>query len=103
MPVDCTLAGAGRPCRLPTVRTRLGLGLVSLAVIGLELTLMRSLSLRFWSHFAYMVVGVALLGFGASGTAITLLRRRIVRNPRGWLCGFQQRQQCQQYTERISG
>ena len=61
---------------------------MSLAVIGLELTLMRSLSLRFWSHFAYMVVGVALLGFGASGTAITLLRRRIVRSPRGWLCGL---------------
>jgi hypothetical protein len=71
----------------PVVRTRLGLGLISLAVIGLELTFMRGLSLRFWSHFAYMVIGVALLGFGASGTAITLLRGWIVRHVRAWLCG----------------
>ena len=59
------------------LRRRLAVGLVSLAVIGLELTLMRLLSLRFWHHLAFMVISVALLGFGASGTVLTLLRRRI--------------------------
>ena len=73
---------------LPVGRTRLMVGLISLAVIGLELASMRALSLRFWHHFAYMVISVALLGFGASGTAITLLRRRILANPRRWLCGL---------------
>jgi hypothetical protein len=73
---------------VPLVRTRLAVGLVSLALIALELTLMRLLSLRWWDHFAYMVISVALLGFGASGTALTLLRRRLLAHHRGWLAGF---------------
>ncbi len=69
-------------------RTRLAVGLVSLSVIALELALMRALSLRFWHHFAYMVISVALLGFGASGTALTLLRRQIQGRRRAWLCAL---------------
>lgn len=61
------------------------MGLISLAVIGLELTLMRVLSLRYWHHFAYMIISVALLGFGASGTLISLLRQRILKHERTWL------------------
>ena len=49
---------------LPVVRTRLAAGLIALAVIGLELALMRALSLRFWHHFAYMVISVACWGSG---------------------------------------
>ena len=52
---------------LPVRRTRLAICLLALAAIALELALMRMLSLRFWSHFAYMVICVAILGFGASG------------------------------------
>ncbi len=66
-------------------RTRLAVGGISLAVIVLELALMRALSLRFWHHFAQMVIGVALLGFGVSGTALTLLGRRVRGNPARWL------------------
>jgi hypothetical protein len=73
---------------MPPVRTRLAVGLVSLAVIGLELSLMRSLSLRYWQHFAYMVISVALLGFGASGTALALLRGRMAGRERGWMAGL---------------
>jgi hypothetical protein len=72
---------------MPVARTRLALALVSLAVIGLELVFMRMLSVRFWSHFAAMVVGVALLGFGASGTALALLARRVAGRERAWLGG----------------
>jgi len=71
---------------VPPVRTRITVALVSAAAIGLELALMRAFSLRFWHHFAYMVISVALLGFGASGTAISFLRRRIARAPRAWFC-----------------
>jgi len=70
---------------MPTVRTRLTVALVSLAGLCLELALMRVLSLRYWSHFAYMVISVAVLGFGASGTALSLARRLVTRNRRAWL------------------
>jgi hypothetical protein len=58
-------------------RVRLALCLVSAAAIGLELALMRTLALRWWHHLASLAVGVALLGFGASGTALSLARSRI--------------------------
>jgi len=72
---------------MPPVRTRLAVGLVSLAVVGIELVLMRSLSLRYWHHFAYLVISVALLGFGASGTVLALLSRRVEGWWREWLAG----------------
>ena len=76
------------PDPLPLLRTRLAVGLISLAVLALELALMRTMALRFQHHFAQMVVSVALLGFGASGTMLALLRRKVLAAPRGWLCGL---------------
>jgi len=70
------------------LRTRLTVGLVALAVILFELTLIRLLGFRWWHHFAHMVIGVALLGFGASGTLLALLRRRAARDVGGWLAGL---------------
>lgn len=64
---------------------RTALALVSLAVIGLELAYMRGLALRFWSHLAAMVIGVALLGFAAAGTLLSLLRRVVLRDIRTWI------------------
>ena len=49
--------------------------LVSLVTVVLEITLMRELSLRFWEHLAWMVISIALLGFGVSGTILVLLTR----------------------------
>jgi hypothetical protein len=51
--------------------------LVSAGAIGYELLLMRVLSIVQWHHFAYMIISLALLGYGASGTAIALLRHRL--------------------------
>ena len=48
--------------------------LVSAAAIGYEILLMRVLSIVQWHHFAYMIISLALLGYGASGTFIALLR-----------------------------
>ena len=51
--------------------------LISAAAIGYEILLMRVLSIVQWHHFAYMIISLALLGYGASGTFIALLRRRL--------------------------
>ncbi len=53
--------------------------LVSAAAIGYELVLMRLLSIVQWHHFAYMIISLALLGYGASGTFIAVFRQRLGR------------------------
>ena len=68
-------------------RIRLAVALTALAAIAFELALMRALAFRFWHHFAAMVIAVALLGFGASGTVLVFLRRRVARAPHAWLGG----------------
>ncbi|MCF7855323.1 MAG: hypothetical protein K9N51_11040 [Candidatus Pacebacteria bacterium] len=68
-----------------TVRIRSTIFLISFAALGLELALMRWLSLRFWHHFAFMVVSVALLGFGASGVLLLFMRRHVRRHFQAWL------------------
>src|SRR3954468_10859167 len=73
---------------LPVVRTRLALALASLVAVALELTLMRGLALRFWSHFACMVISVGLLGFGAAGSFLMLFRPTILRHQQSWLAGI---------------
>lgn len=49
--------------------------LVSAAAIAYEILLMRMLSIVQWNHFAYMIISLALLGYGASGTFIALGKR----------------------------
>jgi len=46
--------------------------LVSAATLGLELVLVRALSIGHWHHFSYLVISTALLGFGAGGTFVTI-------------------------------
>ncbi|HYW36684.1 MAG TPA: hypothetical protein VE957_01095 [Terriglobales bacterium] len=47
--------------------------LVSAAVLADEVVLVRAFSFGLWHHFAYMVISIALLGFGASGTLLAVL------------------------------
>jgi SAM-dependent methyltransferase len=54
--------------------------LVSAAAIGFEILLMRVLSIVHWHHFAYMIISLALLGYGASGTFIALVRNALSRH-----------------------
>ena len=51
--------------------------LVSAAAIGYEILLMRVLSIVQWHHFAYMIISLALLGYGASGTFIAVFRQTL--------------------------
>jgi hypothetical protein len=53
-------------------RITLALFLLSAAVLAFEINLTRLFSVAQFSHFAFLVVSLALLGFGASGTALAL-------------------------------
>ncbi|MFQ5797086.1 MAG: SAM-dependent methyltransferase [Bacteroidota bacterium] len=55
------------------------LGILSFALLAFEVSLMRVLSYLQWYHFAYMIISVALLGFGASGTLLFLFRSHFIR------------------------
>lgn len=55
--------------------------LVSAAAMADEVILIRLLSLRFWPHFVPLIVSQAMLGFGAAGVALALLRRTLGRAP----------------------
>lgn len=54
---------------------RLSISFISAAVIAYEILLMRLLSIIQWHSFAYMILSLALLGFGTSGTFIACARR----------------------------
>lgn len=56
------------------------IGLLSASIIAFQLVLMQLLSISQWNHFAYMVISVAMLGFGASGTALTFTRKWLVKH-----------------------
>jgi len=51
--------------------------LISLSILSLEILLMRIFSITLWHHYAYMIVGLALLGFGASGSFLTLFQKKL--------------------------
>jgi hypothetical protein len=52
-------------------RHYLGIFCLSLATLLLELVLTRILAVANWYHFAFLVISMALLGFGTSGVALT--------------------------------
>lgn len=54
------------------MRLLFALLVVSAATLAYQLALMRAFSIALWHHFAYMVISIALLGFGASGTFLSL-------------------------------
>lgn len=70
------LTSAPSPARLLWV-----VACISAAVLGFEISLMRLLLVASWHHFAFLVISIALLGFGASGTALCLARAWLL--PRG--------------------
>jgi hypothetical protein len=66
----------------------LGLFLLSAATLAFEINLSRLFSVAQFYHFAFMIVSIALLGFGASGTVLAIYPRLAMRvSPRGmaWL------------------
>ena len=55
----------------------LAVGLVSAAALAYEVLLARLFAIIQWYHFAYMIISMALLGYGASGTFIALTLDRL--------------------------
>ncbi|MBI4514768.1 MAG: hypothetical protein HY699_03005 [Deltaproteobacteria bacterium] len=51
-----------------------GIAFSAAAVLILEIGLTRIFSYTIWYHFAYLTISVALLGFGASGSFLTVFR-----------------------------
>jgi hypothetical protein len=60
---------------------RLSLFLISASTLTFEITLTRLFSVAQFYHFAFMIVSIALLGFGASGTALTIFPALGRKNP----------------------
>ncbi len=56
--------------------------LLSAAALSLEVLLTRILAIAHWHHFAFMVISLALLGFGASGSFLALAGKRLSARPR---------------------
>ena len=55
----------------------LSIALISGAALAYEVLLMRLFSIIQWHHFSYMIIGLALLGYGFSGAIVSVFQ--------GWL------------------
>ena len=51
--------------------------LLSACALAYEILLMRLFAIIQWHHFAYMIIGLALLGYGFSGTLVSLLQHSL--------------------------
>ena len=54
------------------------IALISASALAYEILLMKLFSIIQWHHFAYMIISLALLGYGASGTFLALARERLL-------------------------
>ncbi len=55
---------------------------ISVALLAYEILLLRFFSVQHFHHFAYAVISIAMLGGGASGTLLVLLRDRVLGRER---------------------
>ena len=63
----------------------MAVALLSAGVLGYEILLARLLAIVHWHHFAYMIIAVALLGFGAAGSLVAVFQRPLLARFR---CAF---------------
>src|SRR5437762_10534160 len=55
------------------------IALTSAGLLAYEVQLTRLFAIIQWHHFAYMVISIALLGYGASGTFLAFAKDRLRR------------------------
>ncbi len=65
---------------LHSTHVGIGIGMLSGALIAFQLALMQIFSITQWYHFAHLIISLALLGFGASGTFLAFFRERLLRH-----------------------
>ena len=58
------------PATVPASPPLTAVGLLSASVLAYEVLLMRLFAIAHWHHFAFMMISIALLGYGASGTLL---------------------------------
>ena len=74
------------PTTTPAPRPLYGtMAIVCAAELAYELALMRIFSITQWHHFAYMIISIAMLGYGAAGTALAIHAPRCDSSRRRWL------------------
>ena len=73
-----------RPYKYNTFKLGLSVSIISAAIVAYEIQLMHFFTIVQWHHFAYMVISIALLGFGASGTLLSLFRKEMLKRA-DWL------------------
>lgn len=66
-------------------KTLFALFLLSITLIAFELFVIKTFSVGNWSNFGSFVISTALLGFGISGTLLTLIKKRVEANADLWL------------------
>jgi spermidine synthase len=66
-------------------RLYLSIPIISASAIAAEIVLMRLMAVAMWYHFAYMIISLALLGYGVSGSFLAILRRRILPSSKIWI------------------
>lgn len=62
----------------------LSVGLLSGTLLAYEILLMHLFAIIQFHHFAYMIIGLALLGYGSSGTFLAFFQERMTNNYAGW-------------------
>ena len=60
----------------------------AMAVLCLEIVWMRLFAIESFSSFGYMILSIALLGFGIGGIVITLFSKSLAKNREEWLYRF---------------
>lgn len=68
----------GGGASIPAARTLLAVWLLSADALAFEVLLMRLFSIVEWHHFAFMIISLALLGYGASGSLLSLAGARLI-------------------------
>ncbi len=58
------------------------IALLSAAALGYEILLIRLFSIIQWHHFAYMIISLALLGYGVSGTFLSFTQQYFLQRYR---------------------
>ena len=58
------------------MRKHLVIGILSASVLAYQLVIMQVLSTAQWHHFGFMIISVALLGFGTAGTYLALAKKK---------------------------
>lgn len=61
------------------MRLSAAIALTSSAALAYEILLIRLFAIVDWHHLAFLVISLALLGYGASGTLLALARERLLR------------------------